>query len=256
MKIKRNKQAKKILTFYKRNFGLREPFQVIVDGTFSQAALVGKILIKEQLPKYLGGEVQLVTTRCVISELSSLGNKLSGAMHIARRFKLRKCTHSGTLPAADCILALIGSDNPHHYLVASQDQDMRRKLRHLPGVPLMHIIRNTIVLEKPSDSTLDKAEDLTQSKMDSSSQVLDRLTPTSEQTKPTVRQRKKITKGPNPLSVKKSKKKPAGSGAVGGGLVSKSKKKRQRIQRKKALEILAQVVKSTNSQELVRTQNS
>lgn len=29
MKIKRNKQAKKILTFYKRNFGLREPFQVI-----------------------------------------------------------------------------------------------------------------------------------------------------------------------------------------------------------------------------------
>ena len=31
----------------------------VVDGTFSQAALVGKIQIKEQLPKYLGGEVQL-----------------------------------------------------------------------------------------------------------------------------------------------------------------------------------------------------
>ncbi len=57
-------------------------------------------------------------------------------------------------------LLTAGSDNAHHYLVASQDQDMRRKLRHLPGVPLMHIIRNTIVLEKPSDSTLDKAEDV------------------------------------------------------------------------------------------------
>ena len=30
-----------------------------VDGTFSQAALKGKIQIKEQLPKYFGGEVQL-----------------------------------------------------------------------------------------------------------------------------------------------------------------------------------------------------
>ena len=34
-------------------------FVHIVDGTFSQAALVGKIQIKDQLPKYLGGEVQL-----------------------------------------------------------------------------------------------------------------------------------------------------------------------------------------------------
>lgn len=30
-----------------------------VDGTFCQAALKGKIQIKEQLPKYLGGRVQL-----------------------------------------------------------------------------------------------------------------------------------------------------------------------------------------------------
>ena len=30
-----------------------------VDGTFSQAALTGKIQIKEQLPKYFGGSIQL-----------------------------------------------------------------------------------------------------------------------------------------------------------------------------------------------------
>ncbi len=62
-----------MIDFYKRNFGLREPYQVIgeswidftspklvklcnlVDGTFSQAALKGKIQLKEQLPKYFGG---------------------------------------------------------------------------------------------------------------------------------------------------------------------------------------------------------
>lgn len=30
-----------------------------VDGTFSQAALKGKIQLKEQLPKYFGGEIKL-----------------------------------------------------------------------------------------------------------------------------------------------------------------------------------------------------
>ena len=31
----------------------------LVDGTFSQAALKGKIQLKEQLPKYFGGEIKL-----------------------------------------------------------------------------------------------------------------------------------------------------------------------------------------------------
>jgi hypothetical protein len=31
----------------------------VVDGPFSQAALKGKIQLKEQLPKYFGGEVKL-----------------------------------------------------------------------------------------------------------------------------------------------------------------------------------------------------
>ena len=38
---------------------LRRIYEYAVDGTFSQAALKGKVQIKEQLPKYLGGEVQL-----------------------------------------------------------------------------------------------------------------------------------------------------------------------------------------------------
>lgn len=65
MKIKRQKQAKKTISFYKYNFNFREPFQILIDGTFCQAALKNKIQIKEQLPKYLMGEVQLCTTKWV-----------------------------------------------------------------------------------------------------------------------------------------------------------------------------------------------
>lgn len=63
MKIKRQKHAKKTISFYKYNFGFREPFQILIDGTFCQAALKNKIQIKEQLPKYFMGEVQFCTTK-------------------------------------------------------------------------------------------------------------------------------------------------------------------------------------------------
>lgn len=63
MGVTRQKHAKKIMGFYKHNFQFREPFQVLLDGTFCQAALRNKIQIREQLPGYLDGAAQLCTTR-------------------------------------------------------------------------------------------------------------------------------------------------------------------------------------------------
>ena len=68
-----------------------------------------------------------------------------------------------------------GEDNPHHYFVATQDVELRRKLRRIPGirvmntitetylcmhsgVPLLYINRNTLVLEGVSDASHDQAE--------------------------------------------------------------------------------------------------
>lgn len=65
MKITRQKHAKKHLGFFRNNFGVREPYQILLDGTFCQAALQGRIQLREQLPRYLMGETQLCTTRWV-----------------------------------------------------------------------------------------------------------------------------------------------------------------------------------------------
>lgn len=65
MKITRQKHAKKHLAFFRNNFGVREPYQILLDGTFCQAALRGRIQLREQLPRYLMGETQLCTTRWV-----------------------------------------------------------------------------------------------------------------------------------------------------------------------------------------------
>lgn len=63
MKITRQKHAKKHLGFFRNNFGVREPYQILLDGTFCHAALRGRIQLREQLPRYLMGETQLCTTR-------------------------------------------------------------------------------------------------------------------------------------------------------------------------------------------------
>lgn len=63
MKITRQKHAKKHLGFFRNNFGVREPYQILLDGTFCQAALRGRIQLRDQLPRYLMGETQLCTTR-------------------------------------------------------------------------------------------------------------------------------------------------------------------------------------------------
>lgn len=76
MGIKRQKQVRKSLAFYKKNFGYSPPYYVLVDGTFCRAALKQKINIREQLPKYLEAEVNICTTQCILDECEAFGKTL------------------------------------------------------------------------------------------------------------------------------------------------------------------------------------
>lgn len=209
MKVKRVKHARKYLTLFRNSFGIFEPYQILVDGTFCQAALQTKINIKEQLPKYLDGSIQLVTTRCVIVEGEALGPHLSGAVLIAKRFQLRKCGHhKSAVPAAECIKSMIGTENPNGYFVASQDRDLRHHLQQIPGVPLLFINRNTILLEKPSTASCQASDKVQISRLEPSKHEKETIEKLSDSTADLKPQRKrKRPGGPNPLSVKKSKRK-------------------------------------------------
>lgn len=212
MKIKRQKQAKKNISFYKYNFSFREPFQILVDGTFCQAALKNKIQIKEQMPKYLMGEVQLCTTNCALKELESLGKELYGAKLILQRYQVRRCAHfKEPIPASECLLSMLGETNPHHYFVATQDHTLTTGLKEIPGVPLFYIILNTIVLDRPSQASLDYVQKV---------QLGELVSPAHQESIRSLKEqqglgprdterrgRKRKRKGPNPLSCLKKKKK-------------------------------------------------
>ena len=86
-------------------------------------------------------------TDCVMAELEKLGVKYRLALRIAKdpRFKRLKCTHKGTY-ADDCIVSRV----THHrcYIVATCDKDLKRRIRKLPGVPIMYIHAHKYSIER------------------------------------------------------------------------------------------------------------
>ena len=76
------------------------------------------------LVRYLG-EVKLLTTSCCITELEKLGPPVYGAMMVAKGFPVFKCGHKTPQPANSCILSLLGAKNSQHFIVASQDNELR-----------------------------------------------------------------------------------------------------------------------------------
>ncbi|XP_017310339.1 rRNA-processing protein UTP23 homolog [Ictalurus punctatus] len=213
MKIKRQKHAKKTISFYKYNFGFREPFQILIDGTFCQAALKNKIQIKEQLPKYFMGEVQFCTTKCALKELETLSKDLYGAKLILQRFQIRRCKHKEPVPASQCLLSMLAETNAHHYFVATQDRELTKALMEIPGVPLIYIVLNTMVLDKPSACSVKHVEAVQLGELVSPHQqqslqslkVEQGLSKDGEERRGKKRKRK--AGNPNPLSCLKKKKK-------------------------------------------------
>ncbi|KAL7749247.1 hypothetical protein RI367_005399 [Sorochytrium milnesiophthora] len=216
MRVKRQKTSKKIMALYKTSFGFYEPYQVVVDGTFTNVALSYSINLPSVLPKTIMGEVRLFTTPCILAELKQLGEAFGPTIGANRRFELRKCGHPRGLSAAECLTQLIGSTNEQRLVIATQDTKLRSTFRNIPGVPLLYLSNSVLVIEPHSAATLDyvarheQGKTLVPASEKKQLKVLkSRDAPATTTTTPTVPSgkmpaRKKV-KGPNPLSVKKRK---------------------------------------------------
>lgn len=58
------------------------------------------------------------------------------------------------------MLCNLGEANEKRYFVATQDQQLRYALRKIPGIPLLYINYNCIVMEKPSFVCVKKASEV------------------------------------------------------------------------------------------------
>uniref|UniRef100_A0AAF5CVV5 PIN domain-containing protein n=2 Tax=Strongyloides stercoralis TaxID=6248 RepID=A0AAF5CVV5_STRER len=203
MKTKRLKRANKILTHFRYNFNLIPPYKILVDGTFALNALKDKINIMEQMPKYLGNSCELLTTKCVIKELEKLGSPVFGALHILKNYEIFHCPHTPEKCVESCFLYLARKsikEGKQKLLFATNDSNLKEKLRNIPGILNLFIGYNTIILEDISEASLKKEENI--------SSDLKRLQDLKKQVlgdEKKIIHRKRKPKGPNPLSCLKKK---------------------------------------------------
>ncbi|XP_058097749.1 uncharacterized protein LOC131242850 isoform X2 [Magnolia sinica] len=151
MRLKKKKNQRKSVRFYRACFGFREPFKILCDGTFIHHLLRHSIPLS-QLSKLLSSSTKVFVTKCIVGELRSLGDSHSDSVKTACTLLTARCDHERRRKsAASCIESVIGGNNSEHFFVATQDTDLRMKLKEIPGVPVIYGLKNSLFLEPPSD---------------------------------------------------------------------------------------------------------
>lgn len=181
----------------------------------------------------------------------------------AKLFERRRCGHLPAdypepLSTTECLTSVVDAKgsgrNKHCYVVASQDVEVRRKMRAVVGVPLVYINRSVMIMEPMAEATgsqrdrEEKGKFRDGLKRGSGSVGMKRKREDGEEGGGEEKRKKKVygqPKGPNPLSVKKAKKEEGvrkvkevrkergeksgeGSGGDGEGVEGEVKKKTRR----------------------------
>jgi len=157
MRYLRHKQNRKTMHHYRMMYGIAPPYRVLLDGNFIAVAAKMDQSVEDRVPALLGDRVFLHVTECAVRELAALGPKLAPALAAARRIAVIRCSHKhghgADMDAGSCIRSLVGATNEGHWVVGTQDADLRDALRKIPGVPLMLFSKNVLVLEALSADT-------------------------------------------------------------------------------------------------------
>ena len=141
----RSAEAQKSNLYLTYNKALQPPYHVWLDTNFINFSMQHKIDIIEGLMDCLLAKVIPCVCDCVMSELEKLGKKFRIALTIARDRRFKRLTCEGTY-ADDCCVRTV-TQHPV-YIVATADQDLKRRLRQIPGVPIMYIAKHRYTIER------------------------------------------------------------------------------------------------------------
>lgn len=152
-KLPRNIPNVSSALFFKYNTALGPPYQVLVDTNFINFSIQNKLDLEKAMMDCLYAKCTPCITDCVMAELEKLGQKYRVALRIAKdpRFEQLPCTHKGTY-ADDCIVERVTQHKC--YIVATCDRDLKRRIRKIPGVPIMYIAQHRYSIERLPEATI------------------------------------------------------------------------------------------------------
>lgn len=229
MRQKRAKSYRKQMLVYNHTFKFRQPYQVLVDDQLVLETFNSSFDLVKGLKRTLQAEVKPMITQCCMQQLYESRNQ--GAIDAAKEFERRRCNHNPKDPksAEECLLSVVNVNgkNKHRYVVATQDVEIRRKLRRVPGVPLVYMNRSVMVMEPLSTASEKVSQEVENAKLykglndakyagiaHNEEEEAEEKGDGSQENKP---KKRKGPKEPNPLSMKKKKKvaSTSGSGEAG-----------------------------------------
>ncbi|GAM89208.1 hypothetical protein ANO11243_072450 [Dothideomycetidae sp. 11243] len=137
--------------FFQHNTALQPPYSILIDTNFLSLTVHHKLELQKTLMDLLYASVRPIITSCVMAELEKLGPKYRIALRIARdeRWDRLQCDHKGTY-ADDCIVDRVLKSRV--YLVGTNDRDLKRRLRKIPGVPIISVAKGKYVVESLPDA--------------------------------------------------------------------------------------------------------
>lgn len=222
MRQKRAKSYKKQMLVYNHTFKFRDPYQVLLDDQVIIETFKSNFNLMKAICRTLQVvDVKPMITQCCMQKLYETNDQEMISM-AKELFERRRCNHNIKEPKEpmDCIYDVVNVNgvNKHRYVVVTQDIDLRRKLRRVPGVPLVHINRSVMVMEPLSDASKQISERQERQKLTSGlndAKFAGFVKPEETENSPTgdsantgaPSKKRKATKGPNPLSMKKKQKK-------------------------------------------------
>merc|ERR1712118_193909 len=133
--------------FFKFNTNLRPPYRILVDTNFINMSIQMKLDIFKTAMECLLAKCIPCITDCVMGELEKMGTKYRLALRLAKdpRFERLTCQHKGTY-ADDCLCDRVMQHKC--YIVATNDKDLKRRIRKIPGIPIMYVVRGKYQIER------------------------------------------------------------------------------------------------------------
>ncbi|KAI1121443.1 Fcf1-domain-containing protein [Nemania abortiva] len=166
-RAKRSKQYKRLMNQYEINFGFREPYQVLCDSQFLEAAIRSKMDIDHILKATLHGSTKLLITQCSMRWLYARKDEpgVKAVIEFAKeRVERRRCGHHPSdypepLQEIECLDSVVDPSqngvNKHRYVCAINDDEVRTSLRNgVQVVPLLYIRRSVLIMEPASATTI------------------------------------------------------------------------------------------------------
>ena len=125
--------------FFTHNASLGPPYRVLVDTNFINFSIQNKLDIHRSLMDCLYAKCIPCITEAVMAELEKLGPKYRVALRLAKdpRFTRLPAMRAGNTYADDDLVERVSAHRI--YIVATCDKDLKRRLRKIPGVPLISI---------------------------------------------------------------------------------------------------------------------